>query len=710
MASIGVDVGGTFTDLVLTRGDGQIRIEKVPSQPDRPSDSLLEGLERLGQPAQDITEIAYGTTIATNAVLERKGAATGLICTSGFRDTLEIQRFRRFFLYDLHHSRPQPYVDRRNRIEINERTGAGSPDAESPELLEIPAEPLVARRSRQGIDERTAASGEILRPVDAVEITQVVDHLIANGTTSVAVCLLNSHANPTNERAVAELLAADGRIPYVSISTDVSPLIREFERTSTVVMNAYVRPIVEEHLRHVETRLREAGVPANLSIMQSNGGLISVAECIEKPVKTVFSGPAGGVIGCAFVGQASGFSNVITMDMGGTSCDVSVITDGAPEMSKEGELEWNVPIAVPMIRIETIGAGGGSLVWIDRGSIMKVGPQSAGAYPGPACYGRGGDQPTITDAHLLLGRLSPAGLLGGRMGLDVAAAYAAFERAVTGRLTLTVSDAASGAVRIANAKMSQAIRTITLDRGLDPRDYVLLAFGGAGPLHACEIAAELGIRRVLIPPSAGVLSAMGLATSDSRVNFLTSVNASLDQVTGSRLNSILSDLKRKCRALLDAEGISANNQDFEYSADLRYASQSFEVTVPIPVREYGRRDVAAIGASFHEAHLRLYNHSQPTEVPFLVNVEATGIGRRPKPVVKELPPSTVEPRAIELRQVYMLEPEGFIETPVYDRADLGAGAEIVGPALVQQFDTTFLIPQPYRATVDTYGNILAERA
>jgi N-methylhydantoinase A len=661
---------------VLVADDGRVRIEKVVSRPREGLASILEGLTQLTVEPAAVDQISYGTTIATNSVIERKGARVGMLCTRGFRDVLDHQRWHRRTLYDLHQTRPEPLVPRRHRLEVTERV---------------------------------SAAGEILCEIEEQDVLDALTQFEREGIESIAVCFLNAHANGSNERAVRRVIERDGRGHYVSVSSEISPLIREWERASTTVVNAYTQPVLEHHLRGIEEDMRSRGLSTRLDIMQSNGGIISIAEASSAPVRTILSGPAGGVIGSHLIGQRSGYDNLITLDMGGTSCDVAVIRDGQPEVTKEGAVEYNVPITVPMIKIETIGAGGGSIAWIDRGGALKVGPQSAGASPGPACYRQGGTQPTVTDAHLLLGRLTARGLLGGRLHLDEELARAAFEEHICQPLALDLDNATGGVIRIANVMMAEAIRLLTINKGLDPRDFVLLAFGGAGPLHACEIAEELGVTRVIAPPSPGVLSAFGLAGADVKTGFVGSVNRSIDELTAAEVREIFSGLEARCRHVLDGERILPQDQSLMRSADLRYEEQSFEVTVPVVDGFTRLEDISALGEAFHVAHRELYGYSIPDHAPFVVNVEVMATGRKPKPASPALARSSAPVLPIATRAVYFLEAAGLQETAIYARDALMAGQMLSGPAVVEQFDSTVVVPPEWCGRVDEYGSLILER-
>jgi N-methylhydantoinase A len=670
--TLGIDVGGTFTDFLLLDASGHVKIEKVPSSEAAPYASISEGLGLLQIGPECLAQVSYGTTIATNTLLERSGPRTGLITTEGFRDVIEMQRWHRQHLYDLHQKRPRTLVERRDRLTV---------------------------------PERVAADGTVLETVDRSAVVGVVEQLAAQEVASVAICLINAYANPSNEIEIKEMI--NSRLPDlpVSLSSDICPIIREYERTIVTVINAYTQVSVRAHLESLYDDLREAGFAGDFSVVQSNGGVISVDVAKAEPVRTVLSGPAGGVIGASYIGEQIDERDLITLDMGGTSCDVSLVRGGQPEVSKEEEIEWNVPISLPMISVKTIGAGGGSVAWVDAGDVLKVGPQSAGSAPGPACYGRGGVEPTVTDAQLLLGRLTEAGLLGGRLRLNSESASRAFEE-MTARMELDLIRLAAGTVRIANQRMIEAIKLVTVDRGSDPRDFVLFAFGGAGPLHACEIARELGIGRVLIPASPGVLSALGLGVADIKTNHIASINAGFGTLSADLVVEQLEELERAAATVLERHGVAPELRAYAYSADVRYETQSYELSVTLERGLAG--GLESVAEAFHAAHDRLYHYAMSDETPFLVNLEVTGIGTRPKPALETGEPTLTEAVQEGVREVYFLEAEGFLNTAVFDRRALSPGHRLQGPAIIDHFDTTTLVPPGASVAVDSMQNLTVE--
>jgi N-methylhydantoinase A len=658
---IGVDTGGTFTDFVVL-WNGELRVHKVLSTPANPAEAILRGLEQL-EVGADLGALVHGSTVATNAVLERKGVRTGLITTAGFRDVLEIGRQTRPRLYSIRVERDPPLVGRELRVEVTER-----------------------------LDER----GEVMIPLDTNSVDEAIAALRLAGAESVAVCLLFSFANPAHERAVVAAARAAGF--HVSASFEVLPEFREYERTSTVVLNAYVAPIMDRYLGELQASLPD-GAP--LRIMQSNGGSISAATARREAARTLLSGPAAGVVGAAYVAEASGFERSITFDMGGTSTDVALIDGGITETS-DGNI-GGYPTRLPMIDIHTVGAGGGSIAWFDTGGALRVGPRSAGADPGPAAYGRRGVEPTVTDANVALGRLIPEAFLGGGMTLQVEAARDAVGR-IARRLGSTVEEAALGMVRIANANMEAAIRVISVERGHDPRRFALVAFGGAGPLHACELASALRIPRVLMPSTPGVLSALGMLAADILKDYVRTVMVASDAASGV-VEPVFAELEARGRAELRTEGVAPEHTVIERYLDLRYVGQSYELVVPYA------GDLPGAIAGFHGAHERRFGYSDPAERVQVVNVRLKARGLADRPTIARLP---VEPDAkatpSETRTVVFAGDGGAEshQTPIFDRTTLNPGAVIEGPAIVTQYDTTTVLPPGWRATVDAVRSLVAE--
>jgi N-methylhydantoinase A len=657
---VGIDTGGTFTDFVVQDGT-TLRVHKVLSTPDDPSRAILSGLAELG--IDDATAIIHGSTVATNAVLEQKGVRTALITTAGFRDVLEIGRQTRPSLYNLRVERDPPLVQRELRFEVTER-----------------------------LDER----GTILTPLDPESVTTAVKQIEAAGVESVAICLLFSFPNPEHERHVTAAIRDAGL--SASPSHEVLPEFREYERTSTVVLNAYVAPLMDRYLGNLEQYLPSS---TPLRIMQSNGGSISSAVARSEAARTLLSGPSAGVVGADYVAQASGYSQSISFDMGGTSTDVALIDDDIIETT-EGSVGGH-PCRLPMIDIHTVGAGGGSIAWFDAGGALKVGPYSAGAVPGPAAYGRGGIDPTVTDANVVLGRLSADDFLGGEMALDVDAARRAVE-SVAETLDSSIDEAALGIVRIANANMEAAIRVISVEKGYDPRAFTLVAFGGAGPLHACDLATAMRIPRVLVPITPGVLSAYGMLAADLRKDYVQTVMLDPDDDT-SGLDTIFTELSETGTREIRAEGVDDDRIDIEQYLDIRYRGQSFELTV-----SYEGTVQNAI-SSFHNAHLIRFGYSDPQEPVQIVNARVKAFGRATRPEIemtefdRERAVNPSHHRDVVFAQNGHAE---TFRTGIIDRDQLQPGDQIAGPAILTQFDTTTVLPPDWNALVDRTGNLIAE--
>ena len=617
------------------------------------------------------TSVRHGTTIVTNAVLERKGARTALVTTRGHRDVLEIQRGVRTDLYDLQADKPVPLIPRRLRFEIDER-----------------------------VDWR----GEVLRAPSDEAIDALAAELLDAEVEAVAICFLHSYRNDGNERRVADGLRQRLGDVDISISSEVSPQFREYERACTVAVNAFVKRKVAAYHSHLANALRERGYERELLIMQSNGGMAPPSALIERPVQAVLSGVAAGGMAAAFVGRLVGCPNVIGLDVGGTSADVSIAVDGEPELASTYEVETGISLQVPSRAVHTIGAGGGSIAWVDAGGRLRVGPQSAGAVPGPACYGRGGTEPTITDANLVLGRLDPDYFLGGQMTVSVEAARDALERLeVPGAEDLDVADKAIGLLRIIDANMREAIRLISVRRGHDLREFVLVAFGGAGPLHATSIARDLNIPKVVIYPHPGVLSAMGLLVVDVRHDLARTLLVNLTDDVAPTLDAAFGELESGARAQLAQDGFGGDEILLERSVDVRYAGQSFEVTVPID-SPTDASALAAARASFDAEHRRLRGHAAETDACEIVNVRVTGVGLTPRPAIGRPEVSgTLEDAIKKEREVHFGDPWGWTDCPVYQRDLIPPGSRFVGPAVIEEVDSTTLAFPGWTCEVDDHG-------
>lgn len=657
---IGVDIGGTFTDFVCATSQGWRIYKTLTTRPD-PSQGLLLGLESLGVDPGAV--VVHGTTVATNAVLERKGAKTGLVTTQGFRDVLVIGRQARPHLYRLWF--PPRWVP--------------VPDA-----------------WRKEVPERVSAEGDVLIPLDRARVEQVLDELVAQGVESVAVCLLFSFVYPDHEIYIGERARARGL--FVSLSSHILPEFREFERMSTTVLNAYVSPILARYLDHLEVRLRERGYPA-LWMMQSSGGILDATTAQEEAVRTLLSGPAAGVIGAFEVARQSGFTHIITLDMGGTSTDVS-LANGRIRRTTEGFIE-NWPVRVPMMDIHTVGAGGGSIAWVDAGGALRVGPESAGSTPGPACYGRGGGWFTVTDANLLLGRLVPDFFLGGRMALHPQKALEA-ARSLAERLGFQPLELAEGVVQVANAKMTQAIRVISIERGFDPRSFTLVAFGGAGPMHAMELAQALFIPRVLVPRYPGVLSALGLTVADFVRDYSHTIMRKAEDLSNEALAQAFRPLLEKGERDLRTQGFPRDAQRLEMSLDMRYRGQSYELEVPV-----SDFDVQRAVLRFHEMHAQRYGYARPGASVEIVNVRVTARGERPRPPWPVFPEAlTPEPMEAQRGTVDVRFAGRKHTAPLYLRSLLRPGHRVQGPALVVQDDATVVVPPGWQGEVDPYLNLI----
>jgi 5-oxoprolinase (ATP-hydrolysing) len=685
---IGVDVGGTFTDLILVdEEEGRITVDKVPSTPDDPSRSVVEGVQALcakaGVALADVDNLLHGTTVATNIVLTHSGAEAGMITTHGFRDIVHIARHKKPFNFSLQQELPwqsRPLVKRRHRLTVEERV--------------------------------TVPDGDVLVELDDAEVRERVRALKQAGVESVAICLLHSYLNPAHERRIKAIVLEEFPEAYLSVSHEVLPLYREFERFSTVALNAYVGPKVSRYVSRFDEALREIGFTREVQLMQSSGGMATVESARERPVNLLMSGPVAGLVGGIWAGRMAGHENVVTLDMGGTSADIGVAAGAQLRMrhlldTKVGDYQ----AMVPMVDIDTIGAGGGSIAYVDAGGVFRVGPQSAGADPGPACYGRGGDQPTSTDAQLLLGRLRPdRGLLGGDMSLDVELATAAM-RLVADRLGVPVEEAALGALQVQKFSMAQAIEVNSVRRGYDPREFTLVAAGGAGPLFACDLAVELEIPRVLVPPHPGITSATGLLATDLQHEFVATERHFLKSLDRERLGARLDELAAQATAQLERDGVPDERRVVRRLADCRYAGQGYEVRFDIPSGELDDGWTARLAEAFHAAHEREYGHRFDAEIE-IVNVRALGIGLIPELQWAELEGGDGDPvraKTVEHEVVFDVEGKPVRRpTPFYDRELLRAGDRVEGPAVVEQYDSTTVIPPGFTAEIDRSGNIVID--
>jgi len=676
---IGVDIGGTFTDIVALDGEGRLALAKVPSTPK----DLLDGigaavgkvLALAGAPPGDVERFIHGTTVATNAVLEQKGAVTAVLTTEGFEDVLEMGRQKRSRMYDL------------------------EMDPETPSFL-------APGRRRVGIRERLDARGAALVPLDEGQVRAAVQTLRAQGVQAIAVCYLFSFVNPAHERRTRELCAEIAPEISVSLSSEVDPTFREYERLCVTAFDAYLGPVVKRYLAGLADTLRGLGIRAVPLIMRSRGGIVSAALAARQPVTLFLSGPAGGVIGAGCAAERSGVRDFVSLDMGGTSNDVAVVRSGAPLLASEGSI-GPYPVRTPMVDVNTIGAGGGSIAWIDAAGGLRVGPRSAGAEPGPACYGRGGDAATVTDASVVLGYLNPERFAGGALTLDVGAAERAVG-AIGRRLGVDTITAAAGIHRVINARMADQIRLVTIKRGYDPRQFSLVVLGGAGPVHGAALAAEMGMAEVLVPEAPGVLAAFGLLAAAIEHHHARTLQARTDVADLSAVNRCLAELDTAGRARMHEEGVAAADVHVAYTADMRYVGQAYELEVPIAAPVAAER-VPDIVAAFHAVHERVYGYARTQQTVEFVNFRAVHTYRLPRPVVR---PSAqahgrLDDARVGERRAYF---DGFVSAAIYERARLPLGARLAGPAIVEQMDTTTVIPPGVTAVVDDAGNLRLRRA
>jgi N-methylhydantoinase A len=673
---LGIDVGGTFTDLLLfDERSGAIRLLKTPSTPADQSVGILDGIQQLieetGIAASEVAALLHGTTVSTNIVLEEKGAKVGLLVTEGFEQVLHLARSQT----------PGPL--------------AGWIIMQKPD-------PLADLELTRGIRERINARGDVVTPLDEASARQAVRELIELGAESITVSLLHSYANPQHEQRIKAIVEEIEPEMPVSLSSEILPEFREYERTLVTVMNAYVRPSMRRYLSGFEEKLHRVQFQPSVNIVRSDGGLMSVERASQSPVHTMLSGPAGGVSGAAFMATLAGYPRALGFDMGGTSTDVSLIQDGKPTISRQTSIGY-YPIKVPSVDVHSVGAGGGSIAHVPMTGALRVGPQSAGAVPGPACYGKGGDQPTVTDANVVLGRLPPQ-LLGGKMLLDAKAAEEAVGK-VARALSLDVHQAAQGILDIVNENMFGALRLVTVQKGLDPRDFALVAFGGAGPLHGNAMGMLAGCYPTIVPPTPGVLSALGFLYSDVKNEFAQTFVRNIDDADVSQIGEILSKLGRDARTWLGEEGIDESQQRLSYEADVRYFRQGYEFSLEIDPNRLGGGALHELAARFGLAHERIYGFKldQPVE---LVNLRAVGVGAVQKINLPKFEKEGPDAAAAVVEQHRAYFDGSFSSVNVYDRTRLRTGNRIRGPAIVIQMDATTVIHPNHTGEVDEYLNIL----
>ena len=664
--SLAADIGGTFTDFVLVEhASGDLVLSKVPSTPDDPSEAILKGIDGLGIDLAEIEFFVHGTTIGLNALLQGKGAKTGMITTRGFRDVYEIGRMDRTEMYNYFYRKPRPLIPRRHIFEV---------------------------------DERIDAAGRILKPVAEEQVEAGLEYLIQEGIESVAVCTLHSYANPVNESRIGQIAMSRWEDLPVSLSHQVANEWREYERTSTTALNAYLRPLVRRYLDRLGVESVKRGFAGSLLVMQCNGGVMTVGEAKVRPVQTLVSGPVGGCAGSAMLGTILGHDNIISVDMGGTSFDVSLIVDGKLEVTTQAKVE-GLPIMVPMVRVDSIGAGGGSIARVETGQALRVGPESAGAEPGPVCYGRGGQRPTVTDANLVLGLLAAESFSAWGMRLHSKLAEEAIRTRVADPLGLGVQLAADGIRRVINSRMAYAIREATVGQGLSPQDFVMLAFGGAGPMHAVDIAGEIGIPKVIVPIAPGAFSAWGMLSTDFRHDRVKTLVRRASDCSDQQVEAIFAKLQS------GDERLGEGQYEFLRYMDLRYGGQEHTLNVATPLGT----SVAGLKSLFDEAHRRKFGYRMEANPVEIVNVRLVVVGKVPKTRLRSIPAGSSD-ASVALkshRSVYFNG--GFVETAIYCRDDLRANNVIEGPAIVEERVSTTVLPPGYRLLVDGYGNLIIER-
>ena len=681
---VGFDVGGTFTDFALQTPAGDLVTGKrLTTYPD-PSAACLAGLEEIlargGVPWADLAQAVHGTTLGSNIVIERKGHGVALITTRGFRDVLIIGREKRYQVYDLQIEKPAP---------------------------------LIPRRLIREVPERMRYDGSVLTPLDEAETRRVVRELAGRGIATIAVCLLHSYVNPAHERRVAEIIREEAPGVAVSLSHEVSPTFREYERTSTTVVNAYVMTALAEYLRRLQAEMRARGYRGRLFVMQSSGG-IATAEAMERyPVRMIESGPAAGALMAAAYGELAGCRDLIAFDMGGTTAKLALIENGRPFTTNLFELHKvnlapgsGIPMNIQALDLVEIGAGGGSIARLERG-VLAVGPESAGSSPGPACYGLGGAEPTVTDANLVLGYLNPGYFAGGSMALDAGAARRAIQK-LAHPLGLSLEGAAWGIHQMVTANMELATRVVSIERGRDPRDLTFIAFGGAGPLHGCRLARALGMPRTILPAAAGVTAALGLLAAEIKFDVARTYVRRLDAVDLGHLNGIYGEMEAQAAAVVRESAVAGEAVTVLRTADLRYLGQGYDLTVAVPPGPLGEPELRRLREAFDQAYAGRYGHASPGEPVEAVNWKLAAIGAGPRVALPKLGRVGRPDEALKARRpAFFPETGGFVDCPVYDRYRLTAGLELAGPAIVEERESTTVLPPGVRARVDDYGSLIA---
>ncbi|MBK49734.1 MAG: hypothetical protein CL768_01675 [Chloroflexi bacterium] len=688
---VGIDIGGTFTDIVFLGDDGTVKVIKESSTPDDYSRAVITGINsgitELSINPENIVEVNHGFTVATNAILEGKGERMALITTKGFRDVLELSRIRTPKLYDLYYQKPAPLVERRFRLEV---------------------------------DERINHRGEILKPLNFKDVGLAVDLIDNESINSVAVCLLHSYANSQHEEMIVDIIKS--RLPdvHLSISSQLLPEMKEYERTSTTVINGYVRPVVESYLLKLSDQLKAIGVKVPVSIMQSNGGRIPVEVATKKPMFCIESGPAAGVVGAFIIGKQLNQDNVITFDMGGTTAKASIIEDGEMLLAPEYEVGGGMNVGhrllrgsgyilrVPAIDIAEVSAGGGSIAWTDKAGGLQIGPKSSGAVPGPACYSLGGVDPTVTDANVVLGYLNSKALLGGRFPIESQKAFDAISDNVGKSIGVTDVEAAWGVHVLANSNMGRALRAVSSERGRDPRKFSLMAFGGGGPIHASGLSETLGISRIIIPPSPGVFSAFGLLFADVEHHFVQTYFESLDNLDFSHINSILDKLKNEGETLLNKEGFNKSNQMFNLQLDVKYSAQTSELTININDKKFDKDSLKNIRQRFMDEHDKTYGYKVEEPIQLVsIRIVAKGISKHSRiPQHLQFDSSALfELSGDKTREVYFGSDLKYVATPIISRLNLDSKGS-KGPLVIEEYDSTTVVPPRWSVSIDELQNII----
>lgn len=692
---VAIDIGGTFTDLVaLNERSGEILNIKLPSTPKEPAMGVMESFRMFLTETEkpEVSNIIHATTIATNALMGQVNLElpkTALITTQGFRDIIEIGRQRRYRLYDLFIQKPRTLIPRRLRFEIEERIGP---------------------------------QGEVLSPLNYNEVKSLTIRLESDNVEAVAVALLFSFINQKHEQQIGKILKKSLPKLHVSLSSEIAPEYREYERTSTAVVNAVLMPIISTYLEDLQRKIRKQKVNAPLCVMQSDGGIATRRLVSQKPVSMVESGPAAGVIASAFYGKTLGINNILSFDMGGTTAKAGAIREAKPEVVTEYEVAGKVhsgrivkgsgyPVRYPFIDLAECSAGGGTIAWVDEGNALRVGPTSAGADPGPACYGKNGKQPTVTDANMVLGRLNPEYLLGGEMKIYPQLSEEAIEREICRKIKLQLTQAAAGIIKIANSAMAKILRIVSLERGHDPRDFVLMCFGGAGPMHGCALAEELKITKIVVPDNPGLFSAYGLLAADFRNNLKKAIMKLTGKVDVKKVEAIFGKLKREGAKLLENQRVPKADMQFIRQMDLRYFGQSYELTVPTS-KPFTAQVLHKTVESFHKKHRTIYGYAVKEEPVELVNVKLISVGMVDKPKLEERtlhPPKPVKKALIGRRKVFFEQNKGYIDSPIYQRKRLKPGNRIEGPAVIEQYDATTVVNPRWTASVDRIGNLVLSK-